>query len=119
MARNTSQGAGARQGTSRSPVSAPSPASALEDRIALLEEALNDGRQNMGSMKKEMASMQRVYVRGREISEYVKVRELDELHRTVETLRRRIDVRDSEVVGTPSQEEKQPIPMYYGKRKDL
>jgi len=108
MTRNTSQGA-------------PSPASASEDRITVLEEALNDVRQTMGSMKREMASMQRVLdIRGHEISEYAKVRELDELHRTIENLRRRIDVRDSETVGIPSQEqEKQPIPVYYGKRKDL
>jgi len=53
----------------------------------------------MGFMKRKMASMQRVLdVRGREISEYVKVRELDELHRTIEK-RRRMDVRDSKAVG--------------------
>ena len=75
----------------------------------------------MGTMSRKIASIQRVLdVRGREISEYAKVRELDELLRTIETLRRRIDVRNSEALGTPSREqEKQPIPVYYGKRKDL
>ena len=110
MARNTSQGAGVRQGEPKSPAPAPSPPSASEDRFAVLEEALSDVRQSLGVLRREVASIQR---------EYVKVRELDELHRTVESLRRRIGGRDSEAVGTPSHEEKQPIPVYYSKRKDL
>ena len=98
MTRNTSQGAGARQGAPKSPAPAPSSASALDDRIAVLEEALTDVRESMGVLRREVASMQRVLdIRGREISEFIKVRE-------------------REAVGTPSKDEKQPIPVYYGKR---
>ena len=113
MSRNAFQGTGTRHGAPRSPVPAPSSSSTSE-------EAFDDVRQAIGSLKREMASMQRVIeIRGREISEYAKVRELDELHKTIESLRRRINVRDSEALGTPSHEENQPIPIYYGKRKDL
>ena len=77
--------------------------------------ALNDERQTVGSMSREKASIQRVMeIRGREISEFAKVRELDEPHR------HRVDTREHETVRTQSGEhERNPIPMYYGKRKDL
>ena len=107
--------------TLRSPIPAPSPASTSEDEITQLEEAFHDARQTVGAMGREVASIQRMMdIRGREISECAKIRELDELHRTIESLRHRVDVRDSDTIGTPSYEhERQPVPMYYGKRKDL
>ena len=51
MTRDTSQGAGARQGAPKSPPPAPSSASALDDRIAVLEEALTDVRESMGILR--------------------------------------------------------------------
>ena len=87
----------------------------------MLEEALHDVRQSMGFMKREMASIQRVLdVRGHEISEFVKVREFNELHRSLEVLKQRVSSRDSEQTRTqPGEKERNPIPMYHGKRKDL
>ena len=65
----------------------------------------------MGILRRDMGSIHR---------EYAKVRELDGLHRIVEGLRRRIDGRDSDAIRThTSEQERNPIPMYYGKRKDL
>ena len=120
MARNTSQGAGARQGAPKSPAPAPSLSPASEDKITMLEEALSDVRKTVGVLRREMTSMQRVLdVRGHEISEFVKVREFNELHRNLEVLKQRIDAGETEAVGTPSKEDKQPIPVYHGKRKDL
>jgi len=53
MAKNTSQGASSRHGARKSPALAPSPPSASEDRLAMLEESLNDVRQSKGSMKRD------------------------------------------------------------------
>jgi len=62
----------------------PQPSSTSEDRLTILEEALNDVRQTVGSMSREIASIKRVMeIRGREISDFAKVREVDELHRAI------------------------------------
>ena len=59
-------------------------------------------------------------IRGREISEFVKVREFNELHRNLEMLKQRVDTRETEGARTHSGEkERNPIPIYHGKRKDL
>ena len=42
-------------------------------------------------------------IRGREISKCAKIRELDEF--PIESLRRRVDARDSKAMGTPSHED--------------
>ena len=48
------------------------------------------------------------------------MRELDELYRNIENLRRRVEAQDSEATRIPSHDdERQPIPAYYGKRNDL
>ena len=80
-----------------------------------LEETVLDVRQTVGAMGREVASIQRMMdIRGREISECAKIRERDKLHRAIGGLRRRVDARDSEAIGTPSHEhERQPVPMYY------
>ena len=121
MAKNTSQGASSKHGVPKSPAPAPSPASASDDRIAMMDEALIDVRQTVGVLKREMASMQRVLdVRGHEINEFVRVREFNELHRNLEMLKQRVDTRETEGGRTHlGEKERNPIPMYHGKRKDL
>ena len=86
MARNTSQGAGARHGAPRSPVPAPNPASTLEDRLTQLEDALQDVRVNtherFESINRGIAGIHRISkVRGHEIRRYVKIEELEELRK--------------------------------------
>ena len=121
MTRNTSQGTGARHETPRSPVPVPIPASTSEDRLTPLEDALQDVMHTLTSriesLGREIASVQRVLdTRGQESHEYAKVRELDEPHRNINNLRRRVEARDSEATRTPSHDhERQPIPAYYGK----
>lgn len=59
-------------------------------------------------------------IKGREISEFTKIWQLGELHKTVLNLRRRVDARDSEAIMTTSHDlEKQPILDNYGKSTDL
>ena len=56
-------------------------------------------------------------IRGHEIRRYVKIEELEELRRSLEDVRQ---ARINEHVRTPSHEhERQPVPIYYGKGKDL
>ena len=123
MARNTSQGTGARHGTPRSPVPALNPASTSEDRLTQLEDALQDVRLNsherFESINREIAGIHIVLeARGHEMKGYAKIEELDELRRRLENVRQ---ARSSEHVRTSSHdhERQQPVPMYYGKRKDL
>ena len=52
------------------------------------------------SLGREIASVQRVRgITGQESHEYAKVRELDELHKNIEHLRRRVEARDSEATN--------------------
>lgn len=111
------------------PQPVPGTAPASVDRLALLDNGLDGISQRnipvlidmISPLDRGIARVQRILeIRGRELREYAKVGELNELRRSMEFLQRLMDIIGNETVRTPSLKcERQAIPVYNNKRKGL
>lgn len=113
MGMKISEGARARHGLLRSPVQ---PRRRRTDPPCWRQPSMIQGRLWGQWVDIYIASIQRVMEnRGSEISEFAQIRELDELTRNFENLRHRENTRNNETSRTQSEQEMNPILMYYGK----